>query len=120
VAVREAESSDVHRLRVVGADDVSEAQVEAEAAQGAQPRGQPVDLQVAVHRLLTRTSRRLACDVETVGQVGHRLLEALRDGDEVLLVAGDERGIGLGSQVVGQVERPRGQVWHWNPRVRRC
>ena len=76
-AVGEAEPSDVDGLGVVGADDVSEAQVEAEATQGAQAGGQPVDLQVAVHRLLADAAGRLALGVEAVGQVGDRLLEAL-------------------------------------------
>ena len=43
-AVGEAEPPDVHGLGVVRADDVPEAQVQAEAAQGAQASGQPVDL----------------------------------------------------------------------------
>jgi hypothetical protein len=56
---------------------VAEAQVQAEAAQGAQAGGQPVDLQVAVHRLLADAAGRPALGVEAVGQVGDRLLEAL-------------------------------------------
>ena len=109
LAVREAEASDVHGLGVVGADHVSEAQVQAEAAQGAQAGGQPVDLHVPVHRLLAEAAGRPARGVEAVGQVGDRLLEALRDGGEVLLVAGDQRGVGLGCEVVGKVKRAGGQ-----------
>ena len=108
-AVGEAESSDVHGLGVVRADHVSEAQVQTEATQGAQASGQPVDLQVPVHRLLARAAGRLALGVEAVGQVGDRLLEALRDGREVLLVAGDQRRVGLGGEVVGKVERAGSQ-----------
>ena len=89
-----------------------EAQVQAEAAQRAQPGGQPVDLQVPVHRLLARAAGRPALGVEAVGQVGDRLLEALRDGREVLLVAGDQRRVGLGGEVVGKVERTGGQRGH--------
>ncbi len=111
-AVREAEASDVHGLGVVRADHVSEAQVQAEAPQGAQASGQPVDLHVAVHRLLAYAARRLARGIETVGQVGDRLLEALRDGREVLLVAGDQRRVGLGGEVVGKVERAGCQGSH--------
>ena len=48
LAVREAEAPDVDGL-AVGADDAAEAQVEAEAPQGAQPRGEPVDLLVPLH-----------------------------------------------------------------------
>ena len=50
-AVGEAEAADVDRLGAVGADDATEAQVQPEAAQRPQPRGQPVDLQVPVQRL---------------------------------------------------------------------
>ena len=110
-AVGEAEPSDVHGLGVVRADHVSEAQVQAEAAQGAQASGQPVDLQVPVHRLLADAAGRLARGVEAVGQVGDRLLEALRDGREVLLVAGDQARVGLGGEAVGKVERA-GQGGH--------
>ena len=92
----EAEPSDVHGLGAVCADHVSEAQVQTEATQGAQASGQPVDLHVPVHRLLADAAGRLALGIEAVGQVGDRLLEALRDGREVLLVAGDQRRVGLG------------------------
>ena len=103
-AVGEAEPSDVHGLGVVRADHVSEAQVQTEATQGAQAGGQPVDLHVPVHRLLADAAGRPARGVETVGQVGDRLLEALRDRREVPLVAGDQRRVGLGGEVVGKVE----------------
>ena len=73
-AVGEAEPSDVDGLGVVGADDAPEAQVQAEAAQGAQAGGQPVDLQVPVQRLLPDAAGRLALGVEAVGQLGDRLL----------------------------------------------
>ena len=76
-AVGEAKSSDVHGLGVVGADDVSEAQVQTEATQRAQASGQPVDLQVAVHRRLAVAAGRFARGIEAVGQVGDRLLEGL-------------------------------------------
>lgn len=108
-AVGEAQPSDVHGLAVVRADDVAEAQVETETAQGAQPAGQPVDLRVPLHRLPADTAGRLARGVETVGQLGDRLLEALRDGGEVLFVAGDQRRVGLGGESVGKVERTGGQ-----------
>src|SRR5207244_12780389 len=41
--VGETEPSDVHGLGIARADDASEAQVQTEAAQGAQPSCQPVD-----------------------------------------------------------------------------
>jgi hypothetical protein len=62
-----------------------------------------VDLQVSVHRLLAFAAGRLALSIEAFGQVGDRLLEGLRDGREVLLVAGDQRWVGLRG-VVGKVE----------------
>ena len=111
-AVGEAEPADVHRLGVVRADHAPEAQVQAEAAQRAQPGGQPVDLLVPVHRLLALAAGRPALGVEAVGQVGDRLLEALRDGREVLLVVGDQRRVGLGGEVVGKVERAGRQAIH--------
>ena len=101
-AVGEAEPADVDGLGVVGADHVPEAQVQTEAPQGAQASGQPVDLQVPVHRLLAHAAGRPALGVEAVGQVGDRLLEALRDGREVLLVAGDQRRVGLGRRWSGR------------------
>ena len=70
-AVGEAEASDVHGLGVVRADHVPEAQVQAEAAQGAQAGGQPVDLQVPVHRLLARC-RRAPCARHRGGRTGRR------------------------------------------------
>ena len=111
-AVGEAQPSDVHGLGVVRADDPSEAQVQAEAAQDAQAGGQPVDLQVPVHRRLADAAGRPALGVEAVGQLGDRLLEALRDGREVLLVAGDQRRVGLGGEAVGKVKRAGGQGVH--------
>ena len=111
-AVGEAKPSDVHRLGVVRADHAPEAQVQAEAAQGAQASGQPVDLQVPVQRLLADAAGRLALGIEAVGQVGDRLLEALRDGREVLLVAADQRRVGLGGEAVGKVKRAGGQGVH--------
>ena len=63
-------------------------------------------------RLLAGAAGRPALGVEAVGQVGDRLLEALRDGREVLLVGGDQRRVGLGGEVVGKVERAGGQGVH--------
>ena len=88
---------------------MSEAQVQTEATQRAQASGQPVDLHVPVHRLLANAAGRLALGIEAVGQVGDRVLEALRDGREVLLVAGDQRRVGLGGEVFGKVKRAGNQ-----------
>jgi hypothetical protein len=88
---------------------VSEAQVQTEATQGAQASGQPMDLHVPVHRLLAFAAGRLAPGIEAVGD---RLLEALRDGREVLLVAGDQRRVGLGGEVVGKVKGAGSQGGH--------
>ncbi len=111
-AVGEAETSDVDGLGVVRADDASETQVQSEATQGAQATGQPVDLHVPVHRLPADAAGRLELGVEAFGQFGDRLLEALSDGREVLFVAGDQRRVGLGGEVVGKVERAGGQGVH--------
>jgi hypothetical protein len=111
-AVGEAEPSHVHGLGVVRADDASQAQVQAEAAQRAQAGGQPVDLQVPVQRLLADAARRPALGIEAVGQVGDRLPEAFGDGREVLLVAGDQGRVTLGGEVVGKVERAGRQGIH--------
>ncbi len=104
-AVGEAEPSDVHGLGAVGADDPTEAQVQAEAAQGAQASGEPVDLQVPVHGPAADAAGRPAGGFEAVGQLGDGLLQARRDGGEVPLVGGDQRGVGLRGEVVGEVER---------------
>lgn len=64
-----------------------QAQVQTEAAQRAQASGQPVDLDVPVHRLLAEAAGRPARGVEAFGQLGDRLRQALREGREVLLVA---------------------------------
>ncbi len=78
----------------------------------AQASGQPVDLHVPVHRLLAYAAGRHALGIEAVGQVGDRLLEALRDGREVLLVASDQRRVGLGGEVVGKVKRAGSEGVH--------
>ena len=112
VAVGEAEPSDVHRLGVVGADHVPEAEVEAEAAQRPQAHGQAVDLLVTVHRLLPGASGRLELDRQPLGEVGDRVLQARLDGGEVRLVGGDQRRVCLGREPVGQVERAGGHGVH--------
>jgi len=110
--VREAEPSDVHGLGAVRADHASEAQVQAEAAQDAQASGQPVDLHVPVHRRLADAAGRPALGLEAVGQIGDRLLQALRDGREVLLVVGDQRRVGLGRETVRKIKRAGSQEIH--------
>jgi hypothetical protein len=61
-----------------------------------------VDLQVPVHRLLAPATGCLAFGVQAIREVSNRLLEALPDGGEVLLVAGDQRRIGLADEVSGR------------------
>jgi len=68
-----------------------------------------VDLHVPIQRLLANAAGRLALGVEAAGQVGDRLLEALCDGREVLLVDGDQRRIGLGAETLGKIKRARSQ-----------
>ncbi len=63
-----------------------------------------MDLHVPVHRLLPYAAGRLALGLEAVRQVGDRLLKALRDGRELLLVAGDQRRVGLAGEAVGKVK----------------
>ena len=111
-AVGEAEPPDVHGFGVVRPDHAPEAQVQAEATQDAQASGQPVDLHVPVHRLLAYATGRPALGIEAAGQVGDRLLKALRDGREVLLVAGDQRRVSLGGEAVGKVKRAGSQRVH--------
>jgi hypothetical protein len=90
-------------------DDAAEGQVQAEAAEGAQPGGQPVDLEVPVQGLLADAAGCPALGIEALGEVGDGLLEAFGDGGEVLFVGRDEGGIGLGGEVVGEGERAAGQ-----------
>ena len=109
VGVGEPESAHVHGLGVVGADHAPQAQVEAEAAQGAQSTAQASGLQVAIHRLLAQADGCPAHGLETVGHVGDRLFEASRDGREMQFIAGDQRRVGLGGEAVWQVEHAGGQ-----------
>ncbi len=71
-----------------------------------------MDLHVPVHRPLAYAAGRLALGIEAVRQVGDRLLEALRDGRELLLVAGDQRRVGLAGEAVGKVKRAGSQRIH--------
>ena len=116
-------ASDVHGLGVARVDDVSQAQVQAEAPQGAEATGQPADLDVALQRLLAQPARRPPRDLEAVGEFGDRMLQALRDGREVLLVLGDEIGSPLAARwsarsnalvlrgFVGEFGNPAGMAW---------
>jgi hypothetical protein len=63
-----------------------------------------VALHVPVHRRLAYAAGRPALGLQASGQVSDRLLEALRDGREVLLVTGDQRRVGLGRQAVRKVK----------------
>jgi hypothetical protein len=112
VAVGQTQSADVERFRIVLVHDVPEAQVQSEAAQSIQPRRELVDLEVAVQRGLPGAAGKLARSIQSGGEAGRRLLEALGDGREVLLVARDEGRVGLRGQVRGQVEHSRGQGFH--------
>ncbi len=112
VVAGQAQPSDVHRVVPVVGDHPAEAHVGAEPAEQPQPRGEAVDLLVAVEGSLTRTGGPGALGVEAGGQLGDGLLEAAGDGGEVQLVAGDEGRVGLGGEVVWQVERTRGAGGH--------
>ena len=109
-AVGEAEPPDVDGLAVVGARPCargtgrgrSGAGCAGERSAGGPPGRDPAPAWPV-------PPGALRCGVETVGQVGDRLLEALRDGGEVLLVAGDQRRVGLVGEAVGKVEYARGQ-----------
>jgi hypothetical protein len=107
VVAGEPEASDVDRL-ACGGDGPAEAQVQAEAAQGAEAAGQPVDLPVAVGRGLAfeapRAALLLADGGEAVGHLGDGLLQAGRDGGEVAFVVGDELRVGLRGEALGQLE----------------
>ena len=59
-----------------------------------------MDLEIAVQRLPARAPGRPALSVETVGEVGDGLLQGRRDGVEVPLISGDQRGIRLGVKVL--------------------
>lgn len=112
LAVGEAEPADVHRCGAVLAGHVPEAEIEPEAAQGAQAGGEPVDLRVPVHRLAARAAGSPALGVEAGGQLGDRRVQGPGDGREVLLVGGDQRRVGLGGEVVGEEESAGGEGVH--------
>jgi hypothetical protein len=63
-----------------------------------------VHLQVAVQGLLADAAGRPALGVQALGQFGDGLLEAGRDGREVLLVVGDQGRGRLGGEVGGKGE----------------
>ena len=111
-AVGKAKPPDVHGLGVACADHASQAQVQTETAQDAQPSGQPVNLHVPVHRLLAYAAGRLALGIQALGQVGDRLRQARSDGREVLLVTGDQSRVGLGVEAAGKVKRAGSQRVH--------
>jgi hypothetical protein len=71
-----------------------------------------VDLQVSVQGFLADPAGRPALGIEAVGQVGDLLREAVGDGREMPLVAGDQGRVGLGEKVVGEVESAGGQGGH--------
>ena len=83
---------------------MSEAQVQAVAAQRAQAGGESMDLLVPVERLLAAAGGGQAFGVEALDEIGNRSVEALGDGREVPLVAGDQGRVGLGGEVVGEGE----------------
>jgi hypothetical protein len=91
---------------------VAQAQVQAEAAQRAQAAGEPADGLVPVQRPPSRAAGRPALLIETVGQLGDRLLEAPPDGREMPFVVGDQPWIGLGGEVVWKIKRAGGQRVH--------
>jgi hypothetical protein len=111
-AVGEADPPDVQRLGALCADHAAKAQVETEATQHPQVSGQPVDLQVPIQRRSPRALWSPALGIEAIRQVGDLLRQALRDGCQVLLVAGDQRRIGLGDKTFGKIEHPGGQSDH--------
>jgi hypothetical protein len=83
-----------------------------ESPERPQPGGQPVDLLVPFHRLLTRPAARPALGTEPVGQFRDRALEAFENRGEMGLVSGDENRVGLAAEVVGEVEHTGGQWVH--------
>jgi len=67
----------------------------------------------------------LPYDVETVGQVGDRLLEAVVDGGEVPFIDADQVRVRFRGEVAGEIERAESQDCSsflkvssfWRPRV---
>ena len=100
--VREAEPSDVRGLGLVRTDHAAEAYVKAEAAPQAQVCGQPVNFQVSIQRRSSLAPRGFALGIELVRQLGDLLLQALRDGCQVQLVASDHRRVGLGGKMLSE------------------
>lgn len=98
MVVGQSETADVHRLGIPVVHDPTQAQVASEAPQGAQPRGQPVHLLVALEGGRPMTARRATGLVETGGQVSHGVLDGGGDRCEVGLVGADEGRVGLGGE----------------------
>ena len=118
VGVGEPEPADVDGLGVARGHEPAEAEVEAVAAQRAQPRGQSMDLDVAVHGLLAGAAGHPALLVEAIRQHGDRGREGLADRGEALLVRRDERGSGLGRETFRQGEDGDGGMRHGGSRIR--
>ncbi len=106
--VGEAHAAHVHRGGAVGEGHAAQAQVDAVALEQAQPAAEAVDLLVALERLGAAPARRAPGRVETLREVGHRVLEARGDRREVALVGVDQRRVGLRGQPRGQVEERLG------------
>jgi hypothetical protein len=68
-----------------------------------------VDLHVPLHRLGAHATGRPELGGEPAGQFGDGLLQALGDGGEALLVAGDQRRVALGREPLGKVKRTGNQ-----------
>ena len=63
-----------------------------------------MNFQVSIQRRSSLAPRGFALGIELVRQLGDLLLQALRDGRQVQLVASDHRRVGLGGKMLGKVE----------------
>ena len=87
------------------------AQVESEATQRPQPRGQPVHLEVAVHGLPPDAAGLPAGSIDPRRQISDGLLEGAGDPGEVQIVPADQVRVVLGG-MLGEVEGTGGPGVH--------
>jgi len=76
---------------------------------GSATGGELVDLDVAVHGLLSGPAGCQAGGIHTVGEHRDRVLEGVGDRPEMPLVVGDECRIALRGETVGKVECAGGE-----------
>lgn len=110
VPVGEPRSAHVHGFAgtvvgaVAGGDHAAQCQVQAEAFEQTQPRGQPANVRVPFQGILATAPELLPQGGQALTVIGPAVFECGRDGGDMPFVRGDEGGVRLGRQVLRQGE----------------